>query len=235
MKRGPALFLSPERQQAVRAQALGSECLSSSHQSLAGWPWASSLSKSGVNGMTFPFGSHVRLEQDGWGNALSSASCTGCPVTASKPRRVLVAPPPCRVFRPSHLPAPGGKGPSPPQPVIALRLRPFSLSRCPQRDGASCLSVPTTPGSLHSVTAGRAFRGSWALSLSGGPGNVGPELLATWSGRRKSRSEGSAGHPLSGPASLCRAVRNASTFPSSLYKRPDNTLCRERAAFQCNR
>lgn len=61
----------------------------SSHQSLAIWPWASYLTKNGANGLTFPFGSHGRLEQDNSWEVRGSVSCTWCSAVLSEGQQVL--------------------------------------------------------------------------------------------------------------------------------------------------
>lgn len=83
-ERGIALFLSPERQQTVTAQALESKCLRSGYRSVAVWPWESCLTKNGDNSMTFPFGSPGRLEQGNSCAALGLEPCMCCSETVSK-------------------------------------------------------------------------------------------------------------------------------------------------------
>lgn len=139
-------ILSPERQRGVRAQALESKCLRSSHQSLTVKPRASYLRKNSDNGMTFPFGSHVSLERDHSCKAQSSASCTWCSTTVSKWRRALVAHALCTWLRPSH-----NKSREEPLPWPVITQTPqttLSLSHCLSRDGASFLSIPATSDSF---------------------------------------------------------------------------------------
>lgn len=61
----------------------------SSHQSLPMWPWASYLTKNGANSMTFPFGSHGRLEQDNSCKVFGSVSCKWFSAVLSEGQQVL--------------------------------------------------------------------------------------------------------------------------------------------------
>lgn len=172
----------------------------SSHESLAMWPWVSYLTKNGANGMTVPFGSHGRLEQDNSWEVLGSVSCTWCSVVLSEGQQVLegiIRTCPLQVIKtissykldknlsislwsPNHL-----------RPIFTL---PPSVSEE--------IKCPCNPRFLHSVTVGSTFNVSLVLTLSASMDIVilSLKLLLTGSNSERVGVKASERHPLSIPA-----------------------------------